>query len=63
MSIHPQIIERDGKKEFAVLPYEEFLRIKEELEDFEDLKTLRDEKATASSETTRSLRDILIDVD
>ena len=38
MSIHPQIIEKEGKKEFVVLPYEEFLAIKESLEDFEDLK-------------------------
>jgi hypothetical protein len=25
MSIHPQIIEKDGRKEFDVLPYEELL--------------------------------------
>ena len=37
MSIHPQVIEKEGKKEFVVLPYEEFLAIKESLEDFEDL--------------------------
>ena len=36
MSIHPQIIEKEGKKEYVVLPYEEFLVIKELLEDFED---------------------------
>ena len=34
MSIHPQIIEKNGKKEFVVLPYEEFLRLQEELEDY-----------------------------
>ena len=32
------------KKEFAVLPYEEFVVIKEELKNYEDLKDLRDAK-------------------
>jgi len=55
MSIHPQIIEKDGKKEFVVLPYQEFLRLQEELEDYQDLKTLREEKALAAAEPTRPL--------
>jgi len=28
MSIHPQIIEKNGVKEFVILPYEEFLQIR-----------------------------------
>lgn len=44
MTIHPQVIEKGGKKEFVVLPYQEFIRIQEALEDFEDLKELRREK-------------------
>jgi PHD/YefM family antitoxin component YafN of YafNO toxin-antitoxin module len=63
MSIHPQIIEKNGKKEFAVLPYEEFLRVQEALEDYDDLRTLRDEKETSGGEPTRSLEDILKEVD
>ena len=59
MSIHPQIIEKDGKKEFVVLPYDEFLRVQEALEDYDDLRTLRDEKASAAHEPTRSLNDVL----
>jgi PHD/YefM family antitoxin component YafN of YafNO toxin-antitoxin module len=62
MSIHPQIIEKDGKKEFVVLSYEEFLRVQEELEDYEDLKTLRAEKALAEHEPSRSLDDVLKDI-
>lgn len=50
MSIHPQIIEKAGKKEFVVLPYEEFLAIQEALEDFQDLKDLREAKASEESE-------------
>ena len=59
MSIHPQIIEKDGKKEFVVLPYDEFLRVQEALEDYDDLRTLRDEKASEAHEPTRSLNDVL----
>jgi PHD/YefM family antitoxin component YafN of YafNO toxin-antitoxin module len=62
MSIHPQIIEKNGKKEFVVLPYEEFLRLQEELEDYQDLKTLREEKAIAEHEPSRKLDDILKEI-
>ena len=63
MTINPQIIEKNGKKEFAVLPYEDFLRIQEELEDYEDLRTLREEKAAAHAEPTRSLDEVLSDIE
>lgn len=62
MSIHPQIIEKDGKKEFVVLPYDEFLRVQEALEDYDDLRTLRDEKASSAGESTRALDDVLKEV-
>ncbi len=39
--MHPNILERNGKKAFVVLPYEEFFLIEEELDDYEDLKELR----------------------
>lgn len=41
-----------------VLPYEEFVRIQETLEDFEDLRELRKEREETMSEPTRSLREI-----
>jgi PHD/YefM family antitoxin component YafN of YafNO toxin-antitoxin module len=44
MLLHPQVIEREGRKEFVVLPYEEFLQIQEALDDFEDLRELRKER-------------------
>jgi hypothetical protein len=59
MSIHPQIIERAGKKEFAVIPYDEFLLIQEALEDYDDLRLLREEKASSANEPARPLEDIL----
>ena len=45
-----QTISRNGRKEFAVLPYADFLKLQEELEDYEDLRCLReahDAEATA----------------
>jgi PHD/YefM family antitoxin component YafN of YafNO toxin-antitoxin module len=62
MSIHPQVIEKDGRKEFVVLPYEEFLQMQAEIEDHKDLRTLRDEKARAQSDPTRSLDTVLKDL-
>jgi PHD/YefM family antitoxin component YafN of YafNO toxin-antitoxin module len=58
MNTKPQVIEREGKKEFVVLPYEEFLEIKEALEDFEDLKDLREAKAESATDETVLLSDI-----
>lgn len=62
VSIHPQVIEKEGKKEFVVLPYEEFLVIKELLEDFEDLKDLREAKADSGDKSTVELSDIKKDL-
>jgi PHD/YefM family antitoxin component YafN of YafNO toxin-antitoxin module len=39
--LHPEILTKNGKKEFAVLPYEEFVALQEWLEDLEDLTDLR----------------------
>jgi hypothetical protein len=57
-AIHPNILERDGKKAFVVLPYEEFVMIEEELQDYYDLKELRAAKAEDADEPTVLLRDV-----
>jgi len=44
VTLHAQIIEKNGKKEFAILPYEEFLKVQEELENYDDLRCLREAK-------------------
>ena len=62
MTIHPQIIEKEGKKEFVIIPYEEFLQIQEALEDFEDLKLLRQEKEQSKSEPTIPLNQVAKDL-
>jgi PHD/YefM family antitoxin component YafN of YafNO toxin-antitoxin module len=55
MTLHPQILEKDGQKQFVVLPYEEFEQLQELLDDFEDLKTLRAAKTASADEPTMSL--------
>ena len=57
LTIHPKILECDGKKAFAVLSYEEFVMIEEELQDYEDLKELRAAKAEEADKPTIPLRD------
>ena len=37
LKLHPEILVKNGKKEFVVLPYEEFLAMQERLADAEDL--------------------------
>ncbi|HBA66901.1 MAG TPA: prevent-host-death family protein [Methylococcaceae bacterium] len=44
IEVHPNILERNGKNEFAVLPYEEFESLMEALDDCEDLRELREAK-------------------
>ncbi len=62
MSIHPQIIEKDGRKEFVVLPYEEFLALQDALEDYADLRMLRSEKAEAGHLPTKTLDQVLQEI-
>lgn len=49
-----QIIEKHGKKEFAVIPYKEYLRMQEELEDYYDLCELRKAKSDPGNQEGRS---------
>jgi hypothetical protein len=55
LKLNPQIIEKDGTKEFVVLPYTDFLIIQEELEDYEDLRLLREAKEKEKNAPTTNL--------
>lgn len=44
LKLHPEILMKDGKKQFAVLPYEEFVALQQQLADAEDLLELRKAK-------------------
>ena len=62
MTIHSQIIEKDGKKEFVIIPYEEFVQIQEILENFDDLKELRKEKEASKDQPTTPLEKVSKDL-
>ena len=53
--LHPNILKKNGEKAFVVLPYEEFLQVQAELENYEDLKELRAAKAKESNASTTPL--------
>ena len=50
--VHPNYLEHDGQKTFVVLPYEEFVMMEEELQQFEDLKQLREAKTAEANSPT-----------
>ncbi len=53
--LHPNFLTKNGEKEFVVLPYKEFVNVREALEDYEDLKELRTTKAKEKHAKTISL--------
>ena len=57
LKLHANILKKDGNKEFAVLPYDEFIQVKEELSDYEDLKELRNAKNKEKKSPTISLNE------
>jgi len=50
-----QTIGKNGKKEFAVLPYADFLKLQAALDDYGDLRSLREARAAEASAPTISL--------
>ena len=44
LTLHLDILVKNGKKQFAVLPYEEFAALQERLADAEDMLELRKAK-------------------
>ena len=58
IKLHAKILEKNGEKEFAVIPYEEFVQIQEELEDYECLKALREAKSKEADANTTSLDEV-----
>jgi hypothetical protein len=56
--LHPEILTKNGRKEFAVLPYEEFVALQEWLADVEDLLDLRAAKGAEEDAPTVSLAEV-----
>jgi len=58
VTLHAQIIKKNGKKDYVVLPYEEFLKVQEELEDYNDLRSLREAKETEKGAPTIGMAEL-----
>ena len=58
IELHPEFLTKNGQKQFAVLPYEEFLKVQELLEDLEDLQDLRNAKAEEKNSVSVSLNEV-----
>ncbi|MSU50632.1 MAG: type II toxin-antitoxin system Phd/YefM family antitoxin [Opitutus sp.] len=54
-----QIIEKNGRREFAVLPYREYLRMQRKVEDYDDLRALREAKVDPRNSKRRPLIDYM----
>jgi len=55
MTLNAKILVKDGKRQFAVLPYEEFVALQKCLADAEDLLELRKAKRAESKKRSISL--------
>jgi len=56
--LHPKVLEKNGQKEFVVLPYEEFIALQELLADAEDLLDLRRAKEEEADAATFTLGEV-----
>jgi len=57
-TLNIQIIKKNGKKEYVVMPYDEFLRVQEELDDYQNLRCLREAKAAEQYAPTTSIEEL-----
>lgn len=62
IELHPEIIVKDGKKQFVVLPYDEFTAIQEALADADDLAALRNAKRDENEAPTVPLEQVVNDL-
>ncbi len=58
LELHPEILSKDGEKQFVVLPYEEFVALKELLADAQDLLDLRTAKKAEGKKRSLSLTQV-----
>ncbi len=58
LALHPEFLVKNGKREFVVLPYEEFEALQELLADAQDLIDLREAKEAEGDAPTVSLEEV-----
>lgn len=60
LELHPEFLIKNGKKEFVILTYEEFMEIQTRLEDLEDLEDLRQAKNDQTNEPSFPLEEVKV---
>jgi hypothetical protein len=55
IELHPEILKKNGKSEFVVLPFDEYTALQELLSDYQDLIDLRTAKEEEGAEAAVSL--------
>jgi hypothetical protein len=58
VDLNVQVIKKNGKKEYVVLPYDQFLRVQEELDDYADLRCLRAAKDAEKNAPTIGIEEL-----
>ena len=59
IELHPQIVTKDGEKQFVILPYDEFTAIQEALANVDDLNALRTAKREEQDAPTVPLEEVI----
>jgi hypothetical protein len=62
IELHPEILSKNGKNEFVILPYEEFVALQEWLAHAQDLHDLREAVAAEGDAPTISLEEMKRDL-
>lgn len=62
IELHPEILKKNGKSEFVILPYEEFVALQEVLADANDLTDLRTALREEAAAPTISLEALKSDL-
>ncbi len=60
MNLHPQILKKNGRGQFVILPHEEFRALMELLEDAEDVLDLRRAREENAGKPTYTLEEVRI---
>lgn len=58
ITLHPEFLKKEGRNEFVVLPYEEFVALQELLEDAEDVLDLRTAKQEEKDKPSASIENV-----
>jgi len=59
LQLNPEILTRNGEKMFAVIPYDEYLKLEERIEDVQDLIDLRQAREENKGEPGIPIEDVL----